>query len=141
MLRTYHPLQPSPTGFYLASILECTSSDVSGDDVQVWENTHLIQAESPKAALEEAIRIGEAKEREYQGEGGCICRVSFGGITRLSPVHENLESGAEIHWLDLTGINESVLAKRVAGKTVEEAYAFFDQINEEDSEYPPSGSI
>ncbi|RYD83202.1 MAG: DUF4288 domain-containing protein [Verrucomicrobiaceae bacterium] len=137
MLRTYHPLQHSPTGFYLASILECTSSDGPDDPLQVWENTHLIRAESPKAALTEAIRIGQANEREYQGEEGRICQVRFGGITRLSPVHENPESGAEIHWLDLTDIDESALAKRVAGKTVEEAYAFFDQINEEDSEYPP----
>lgn len=62
-------------------------------------------------------------------------------MTRLSPIRNNLESGSEVDWLDLTGIDETVLAKRIAGVELEEVYSTFDQISEDDGEYPPPESI
>lgn len=141
MLRTHHPLQESLTGYYLASIVEYFFDKDSNERVNVWESTILIQAQSPKNAIEEAIRIGKSKEREYRAEGDWTCLTRFGGVTRLSPIRNNLESGSEVDWLDLTGIDETVLAKRIAGVELEEVYSTFDQISEDDGEYPPPESI
>ncbi len=96
----------------------------------------LIKAGSPKEALVEAIRIGNQKAFEFQGEDGKTYQNHFSGISRLSPIHEELESGAEIAWLDLTGIDDTTLSKRIAGLTFDEAYAAFDQVTEVFSEYP-----
>jgi len=141
MLRTYHPLQESLTGYYLASIVEYFFDKDSKERVKVWESTILIQAQSPKKAIEEAIRIGKSKEREYRAGGGVTCQTSFGGVTRLSPVHDALESGAEVSWLDLTGIDEATLARKIAGVELEEVYAAFDRISEDGGDFPALESI
>ncbi len=137
MLRTYHPLQKSQSGNYLASVVEYVREKGSEEKVRVWENSLLIRAESPKDALAEAIRLVKEREYEYQGEDGHTYENCYGGITHLSPIHDELESGAELLWLDLTGIDEASLIERVAGLELEEVYAKFDHVTEESSEYPP----
>lgn len=141
MLRTHHPLQESLTGYYLASIVEYFFDKDSNERVKVWESTILVQAQSPKKAIEEAIRIGKCKEREFRAEGDWKCQTRFGGVTRLSPIHDPLVSGSEVDWLDLTGIDEAVLARRIAGVELEEVYSAFDQISQDYGEYPSLESI
>ena len=136
MLRTDHPLQKSFTDHYAAWIVEFVCEKGSHEKTSVYENMILIKAGSPKEALVEAIRIGNQKEFEYQGEDGKTYQNHFAGISRLSPIHEELESGAEIAWLDLTGIDDATLSKRIAGLTFADAYATFDQVTEEFSDYP-----
>jgi hypothetical protein len=137
MLRTYHPLQPSHTGKYLVSVIESIFDVESGERATVYENTLLIFSDSPKSALEEALRLKSVKRNEYKGVDGRTYLERFCGVSRISPIHEEIESGAEISWLDLTGIDEDRLQQRIAGTTVEEIYSVFDKITEESSDFPP----
>ncbi|MEM7601030.1 MAG: DUF4288 domain-containing protein [Verrucomicrobiota bacterium] len=141
MLRTYHPLQPSSEGNYLVGVIESTFHKETGRRVSVHQNTILIHAVNPRKALEEGLRIASRCDIEYCGEDGEFYRVEFSGITHLGPIHGELESGTEVAWLDLSGIDDAALEERIMGSTVEEAYAAFDAVTEEDSDYPPHVKI
>jgi hypothetical protein len=137
MLRTYHPLQPSAEGNYLVGMIRSTVHKLTGKRVTVYENTLLIVADSPRAALEKGIKIAVEANHEYQGEDGDIYISEFSGVTHLAPILGRLETGTEIAWLDLSGISDAALGERIMGATTEEAYKAFDAISEENSNYPP----
>jgi len=67
------------------------------DEYQVWENLILINAQSPEAAYQKALKHG------FDGEGevtidGRRGRSKFKGLKTLVAVYENIEDGAEIEW-------------------------------------------
>lgn len=67
------------------------------DEYQVWENLILINAQSPEAAYQKALKHG------FDGEGevtidGRKGRSKFKGLKTLVAVYENIEDGAEIEW-------------------------------------------
>ena len=69
------------------------------DEYQVWENLILINAQSPEAAYQKALKHG------FDGEGevtidGRKGSSKFKGLKTLVAVYEDIEDGAEIEWQD-----------------------------------------
>jgi len=110
-------------------ILAIELDDEDTDDVLVWENLILINADDPSEAYEKAMQHGVASEDEIKvnGKKG---RLSFKGLKDLVLIYEELEDGAEIEWHEIR-ISKSELNGWV--KTKPEMHAFNPRRTDDDN--------
>jgi len=96
----------SPYGWWIASYIERASWD---DDPNpdhrkrclAWENTIILQAPNREEAYEKAIQLASRNSSEFQDHkvkrnGHWV----FEGLTSLLAIHDELEDGAEILWVE-----------------------------------------
>lgn len=102
-----HDKNTSPVGWYVASYLlrfvELQDEERENPErrFRAWENTVLIQAESPGEAFDKATAIGREAGQPYQrGREGVPVQWQFEGITSVLPIYEPLEDGVEIEWVE-----------------------------------------
>ena len=86
----------SPTGWWLATLLEKKENLVSRPSDVYWENQRLIRASEWREAFRKALAFGasDAAAGSEAFEG----RTTFLGVTDLVPIFEPFEDGSEILW-------------------------------------------
>ena len=114
---TVNPFKLYDVRWYLSyEILyyELCDKAAQGDDILVWENLVLIEADSPEQAYQKAIEHGKASEEKVKingKDGRCI----FKGLKRLMPIYEKFEDGSEIEWREYE-VSRAELDKLVVPK-------------------------
>ena len=113
----------APFGWYVASYLLrfVELADVRRDDPEArflsWENTVIVQANDLDDAYDKVVQIGVENTLPYKGgPDGIDVQWVFEGVTRLLPIYEQLEDGAEIMWAEHAPRKLANLRKRVGGK-------------------------
>ncbi|MDB5349889.1 MAG: hypothetical protein JWN86_1136 [Planctomycetota bacterium] len=103
---------PADARWYLADlILEYAIQDEPRNVVHV--NLHLIEADSPEAAYEKAMALGQAAQYNYQNTDGKLVRVSFRGLRDLNVIHDGVEDEAELIYEESFGVPEETLGNWV----------------------------
>ncbi len=131
MLRTYHPLQKSFEVAYLVSTVQAYTKLGEVQPTTIYENTHIYFCKEPKEAITEALKAAKEGEYTYTAEDQNKYEVTLLGISKVVPIHEKVENGAELDWLDLSGIAAADLQERVLGRTVDEAMCALDKVTDE----------
>ena len=97
----------SPYGWWIASYVEraCWDDEPLDDDTlrsRVWENTIILQADDREAAYEKAMRLASGGEAKFDDGDihGRIGHWRFVGLSSLLAIHDELEDGAEVVWID-----------------------------------------
>jgi Domain of unknown function (DUF4288) len=104
--------------WYLAGILE--RCEPVGNDKRnpkrrgtTWLNHMLIEASSPKHALNKALKLGKSSTRRYKAISGQTLQWKFLGLAELLPIYEDIEDGAELMWTDLGNISANKAEKYI----------------------------
>ena len=101
---------PEGARWYLADVV--LEHRIDGDPRNlVHVNTHLVEAGGPDEAYEKALALGRGAEGEYANTEGRQVRVVFRGLRQLNVIHEPLEDGAELMYLEKAGVPEEELRK------------------------------
>jgi hypothetical protein len=87
------PHQNSPTGWWLAALLERRGGKVSKP---YWHNYRLVRASHWRQAFRRALELGESGSQV--GNQAFGAGHEFIGVTDLVPIYEAFEDGAEILW-------------------------------------------
>jgi hypothetical protein len=105
----------SPVGWYVATyqLRFVELADKRNHDPKrrftVWENTVLVKAKSLSGAHRKVVKLGKAATKPYKGgPDGVDVQWLFEGVTRLLPVCEEIEDGAEIMWGERTRTLKSI---------------------------------
>ncbi len=111
----------SPINWYIAGIM--LRFEVAGENKEnsnrrttAWENQHLVKAENPDEAYKKALKVGKESESEYVNTDGENVRWIFEGLTKLIPVYEELEDGAEIIWIEHENKAVKTIRRKVKSK-------------------------
>jgi hypothetical protein len=114
------PLTNSPTGWWIAGILERQSRD---EQVTFWNNYRLVRAEHWRDAFRRALAQGSADEvsgrRAFRGD------TTFMGVTELLPIYDAFEDGAELWWQQIDGGSPAADVPIVFSE--DEMEAFYEQ--------------
>jgi len=106
---------PSDARWYLADvILEHRIEKEKRNVVHI--NTLLIEASSPDDAYVKARELGKAAELKYKNTDGKVVRVRFRGLRELNVVHEPLEHGSELTYVESIGVPEKTIRKWIIPK-------------------------
>lgn len=106
---------PPDSQWYLADlVMEFKIEDEERRVVHV--NTLLIRAGSPEEAYTKALKFGHQGEHSYRNTDGCKVRVRFRGLRDLNVIHELLEDGAELAFIQTTARAEAKIAALVRKK-------------------------
>lgn len=66
-----------------------------------WENTILVQAPDRETAYEKAVKFASEDTTEFQNQkGDKTGRWIYEGLTSLLAIHDELQDGAEILWVE-----------------------------------------
>jgi hypothetical protein len=115
---------PKGAEWYVAEIVQ--EIIVEGDARNVvHRNLILINAHSPDEAYDRAINLGREGESEYQNPAGQKVVIKFRGLGALSVVHDQLEHGAELRYIEDTSVSETKITELV--KTKEQLSVFQDR--------------
>jgi hypothetical protein len=79
-------------------------------------NLILIQANSPDEAYDRAIELGQQNTSEYQNPAGMKVTTRFRGLAALSVIHDQLEHGAELRYIEDISLPEQEIAALVKSK-------------------------
>lgn len=99
----------SPYGWWIASYLLRAAWDDAPEPhprarCTAWENTIILQAPDREAAYAKAVLFGEHAGDTFESEDGRQKgRWVFEGQTRLLPIYEELQDGAEVMWKQYEG--------------------------------------
>ncbi len=92
--------------WYVVEVVE--EITVEGDPRNVvHRNLNLIHAHSPEEAYERAIDLGKQGESEYQNPAAKKVTIKFRGLSSLNVVHDQLEHGAELRYLEEVSLPET----------------------------------
>ena len=106
---------PSDTEWYIAEIV--LEIQVEGDPRNVvHRNLTLIRAHTPEQALEKASDVGKQSETGYRNRSGQSVTIRFRGLSSLNVIHEKLEHGAELRYIESVSIQEKEIAELVKPK-------------------------
>jgi hypothetical protein len=106
---------PSDARWYIADVvLEHRIEDDKRNVVHI--NTMLVEASSPDDAYAKAMKLGKAAELKYKNTDGKMVRVRFRGLRELNVVHEPLEHGSELSYVESIGVPEKTIRKWVIPK-------------------------
>ena len=117
-----HFADRSPYGWWIAAYIELAVWDDKAKSsprsrCTAWENTIILKARNREAAYKKAIRLGKAgATRFWNHDGKRKGRWSFLGLTKLLPIYEELEDGAEVLWVEHSGRSLAKISARVKKK-------------------------
>ena len=141
MKKQLHCSQVSPVGWYIASFIERTDpvTDFETDQPahkprSVWENRILVKASTPDEALARTKEHLTSYGGDYKNTDGIQLRGTIVGLSSLIPIHDELEDGAEIEFLDHTGDTIEDMRQRVRDDTLLEAFTSPDDENQKEAE-------
>src|SRR5437016_5780891 len=97
---------PQDAEWYVAEIVEEINVERDVRNV-VHRNLLLINAHSPDEAYNRAIDLGRESESEYENPAGQQVVIKFRGLGALSVVHDQLEHGAELRYIEDTSVSET----------------------------------
>lgn len=91
--------------WYVAGVVErCAEAGSRGRRAArglTWINQILVNAPSPEAAYQSAVRMGRRGNIRYKTAAGTTVAWRFLGLANLTPLSEDIEHGAEILWHDM----------------------------------------
>ena len=91
-----------------------------------WENTVILKAKDREIAFRKAIALANSsatgKWQLLDDPPGHLGRWIFEGLTRLVPIYDSLEDGAEVLWQEYTHKSLGSLRQRVRPKAKLEAF-------------------
>jgi len=127
----------SPVGWYVGSYLirfieveDANNADEESEFLS-WENTVIVKAKDLAEAYAKVEEIGKEHDEPYQGgEEGILVNWIYEGVTKLLPIYEALEDGAEIMFAERESTKLKDLRKMVG--------PFKDYINETPNQTPRS---
>jgi len=112
---------PDGTEWFIGELVE--EFKVAGQEKNlVHINTILIKADSPEAAYDRALALGESANRNFINTEGAEVRVRFRGLRGLLPIYDRLEDGAELLYEEHEGVSDEAIEAMVKPK---EALAIF----------------
>jgi len=121
----------TPYGWWIASYIVRAAWDDEQDPklesrCLAWENTIILQAPNREAAYEKAILLASQDSSEFDGGKRKVRKGHwvFEGLTSLLAIHDKLEDGAEILWVEHK--NRTVRKVRSWVKNKNELEAFDD---------------
>ncbi len=85
-------------------------------------NYVLIQAKTPTAAYRKAIELGKRSNNTWKNPGGKTVTHRFLGLRELDVIHDPLEHGCEIMYIERLGMSRVGLRKLVRKKKELEAF-------------------
>lgn len=103
---------PKDAEWYLADLVMQITVEGDARNV-VHTNLRLIRADSPEEAYEEALKLGAASEHSYANPDGNFVRIRFRGLGSLNVIHEKLEHGAEVSYVEERDLSEETIAERL----------------------------
>jgi len=112
----------SPTGWWLASLLEHHQATDGLSKTVYWENYRLIRASGWREAFHKAQGFGVSDAAV--GNEAFSYRQTFVGITDLVPIYDEFEDGAEILWKEYDASQEDNASSWVYSE--EEMASIFD---------------
>ncbi|MCW1968700.1 MAG: DUF4288 domain-containing protein [Anaerolineae bacterium] len=121
----------SPYGWWIASYLERAAWDDEPNPSPnsrclSWENTIILQAPDREAAYAKAVFLATQNVSEFVDDvRNRKGRWVFEGLTSLLPIHEELEDGAEIFWVEHR--NKTIWKIQSKVKRKEDLEAFNDK--------------
>jgi hypothetical protein len=101
-------------GWYLVSVIQRFdwADAIDGESAPVWENYHLIRADTISQAYDEAMALPEyVSDRDPSTLGGRKGRWVTLGVSELLPIYDPLEHGSEIMWTDHGTIDQEAAEK------------------------------
>jgi hypothetical protein len=144
MEKKYHPSQISTPGWYLASYIQridpvtaYEDEDSSHEPWAVWENRILVRASNPDEALRRTQEHLADLGCDYTNTDGVLLRDTVVGLTSLLPIHDSLEDGSEIEWIDHTGETVMDMFGRVRDSSELEAFTFSEEAKTQAGESGP----
>jgi len=96
----------APYGWWIASYIQRVAWD---DDPNpnpnkrclAWENTIILQASDREAAFDKAMQLVSQDKSEFEDhDGNRKGHWVFEGLTSLLAIHDKLEDGAEVLWVE-----------------------------------------
>ena len=106
---------PPDAEWYIAEIVE--EIIVANDDRNViHRNLVLINAHSPDEAYNRAIALGKGGETEYENPLGQRVVIKFRGLSSLDVIHDLIEHGAELRFLESVSVPEAEIIKLLKSK-------------------------
>jgi hypothetical protein len=107
----------SPSGWWLSREVQQWVSDsqkklTPKSRCIVWENMRLIRAKDRDEAYRKALKLAMLGDRSRTLRG----HWRHLGISLLLPVHDDIEDGAEILWVEHKAMSVSAIKKRVKTK-------------------------
>lgn len=106
---------PDNAHWFLASMVEEIQVEGTKRNV-VHINYVIIEADSPEDAYQRAMKMGRAANHSYVNPRGQKVTVRFRGLSNLDVIHDPLEHGCEIMFVEKLGMSESGIRKRLARK-------------------------
>ncbi len=85
-------------------------------------NYTLIEANSPEVAYQKATELGKECNTEYRNESGKKVTIRFKGLRNLDVIHDPLEHGCELLYVEKLGVSPEGLSKLVRKKNELEAF-------------------
>ncbi len=112
---------PKDAEWFLAELVE--EIRVAGHRRNVVHiNYVLIHADSPKRAYQKAMARGRAGSSDYMNPAGELVRIRFLGLRNLNVIHDPLEDGCEIMFVEKLGVTKRGLLKLVCEKSQLEVF-------------------
>ncbi len=106
---------PKDAKWYLAWLVE--EITVEGDPRNiVHTNLMLVRADSPDEAYERAIEIGKQSDMAYENADGKTVSCAFRGIRDMNVIHEDLEHGAELNYVEKLGVSNDDIDRMLRPK-------------------------
>ena len=85
-------------------------------------NYVLVQAKTPSEAYRKAIELGKRSNNKWKNPSGQTVTHRFLGLRELDVIHDPLEHGCEIMFIERLGMSRTGLHKLVRKKTELEAF-------------------
>ena len=76
----------------------------------------LIRAGSPQSAFERAVALGKRGNISYKNEKGKNVTIRFRGLRNLDVIHDPLEDGCEVMFVEKLGVSEKGIRRLVRSK-------------------------
>lgn len=112
---------PTDARWFLAELVEETRVEGSKRNV-VHINYTLIEAGTPEIAYQKALALGRAVGSRYKNVHGKEVTKRFLGLRNLDVIHDELEHGCEIMFVEKLGVTPKGLRKLVRKKSELEAF-------------------
>ena len=96
----------SPYGWWIATYIERAAWDDEphpspNSRCLAWENTIILQAPDREAAYAKAVSLASQYSSEFEDDSGNRKgHWVYEGLTSLLPIHDELQDGAEILWVE-----------------------------------------
>jgi len=106
---------PKDTKWYIADlIIEITIENEPRNVIHT--NSVLIRADSPEEAYKKSLELGEENNTTYENPDGNQVVFKFRGLLDISPIHDELEHGAELFYHEDFEVPENDIIKMIQPK-------------------------